>query len=456
MALEIIILAAGKGTRMRSALPKVLHPLAGQPLIAHVLACARGLRADRVTVVHGHGADAVRDAVDDGAMRWVHQAEQLGTGHAVRLALDGVSGDADDTVLVMYGDVPLIEAHTLASLSAAAAGALALLTLELADPGRYGRILRDDDGAVTGIVEAADANPEQLAIGEINTGFMAAPRSLMTAWLSRLRNDNAQGEYYLTDIAGLAVADGVAVRAVQAGDELEVRGVNSRVELAAMERAWQRRLAEALMHAGTSVADPSRLDVRGRLSAGIDGFIDVNVVFEGNVELGDRVRIGPGCVIRDAVLGDDVVVHAHSVIEGARIAGRCSIGPFARVRPGTSLDEGARLGNFVETKQAAVGAGSKINHLAYVGDCEIGREANIGAGVITCNYDGVNKHRTVIGDGAFIGSDCQLVAPVTIGENATVGAGTTLTRDAPANQLTVGRSPQRSLAHWRRPARKPG
>ena len=456
MALEIIILAAGKGTRMRSALPKVLHRLAGQPLIGHVLARANDLGASRVAVVHGHGGDAVREAVDDGAVRWVHQAEQLGTGHAVRLALADGPSEANDTVLVMYGDVPMIGTATLQMLAAKAGDGLALLTLELDDPGRYGRILRDADDAVTGIVEAGDADTEQLAIREVNTGFMAAPRSLMANWLSRLGNDNAQGEYYLTDVVAMAVSDGVPVRAAKADDELEVRGVNSRVELAALERDWQLRIAESLMTGGTSLADPARLDVRGRLVAGIDGFIDVNVVFEGDVEIGDRVHIGPGCVIRDAVLDDDVTVHANSVIDGARIGARCSVGPFARVRPGTTLDADARLGNFVETKQATVGAGSKINHLAYVGDCEIGRDANIGAGVITCNYDGVNKHRTVIGDGAFIGSDCQLVAPVSVGENATVGAGTTLTRDAPAGQLTVGRSPQRSLAHWRRPARKPG
>ncbi len=454
MPLEIIILAAGKGTRMKSALPKVLHPLAGKPLIQHVLARARTLDAGRVSIVYGHGGEAVRDAVGDDSLRWVEQREQLGTGHAVRVGLP--EGDPDDTVLIMYGDVPLIGADTLAGLAAAAAGCLAVLTIELDDPARYGRILRDDAGEIGGIVEAGDASDEQLRIREINTGFMAAPRALLADWLARLSDDNSQGEYYLTDVVSMAVADGVPVRGVTANDALEVRGINSRAELAAMEREVQRRIADSLMASGMSLADPARLDVRGALSAGIDGHVDVNVVFEGDVVLGDRVRIGPGCVIRDTQIADDVSVHAHCVIEGARIGPGCSVGPFARVRAGTVLDVGARLGNFVETKEAKVGAGSKINHLSYVGDCVIGRDANIGAGVITCNYDGADKHRTVIGDGAFIGSDCQLVAPVTVGDHATVGAGTTLTRDAPAGQLTVGRSPQRSVRGWRRPTKKPG
>lgn len=453
MSLEVIILAAGKGTRMRSGLPKVLHPLAGRPMIAHVLDGARALRADAIHLVYGHGGDAVRAAVDDGTLHFVHQDEQRGTGHAVRLAMPAVAGDA--VALVMYGDVPMIRADTLRPLVEAGAGGLAILTARLDDPARYGRIVRDDAGAIRGIVEAGDANDEQLAIDEINTGFLAAPAARLADWLERLRSDNAQGEFYLTDVVALAVADGLDVHGVAADDPAEVLGVNSRVELAAMERRWQQATARSLMAEGVTLADPGRIDVRGSLRAGIDGFIDVNCVFEGEVVLGERVRIGPGCVLRDSVVGDDVEIFAHSVVEGARIERDCRIGPFARVRPGTVLDIGARLGNFVETKMAAIGAGSKVNHLSYLGDCEVGRDSNIGAGVITCNYDGANKHRTVIGDGAFIGSDCQLVAPVSIGDHATVGAGTTLTRNAPAGQLTLSRAPLRSLSGWRRPAKKP-
>ncbi len=455
MTLEVIVLAAGKGTRMRSALPKVLHPLAGRPMLGHVLDCARALDADRISVVYGHGGDAVPAAFADDGIRWVLQDRQHGTGHAVRVGMPDAAADA--VVLVMYGDVPLVSPSDLLPLveTARAARGLAVLTLELDDAGAYGRIVRDADGAVTGIVEQRDATAEQLAIGEINTGFMAAPAVLLADWLGRIGNRNSQGEYYLTDIVALAVSDGVAVDTVAADDPWQVQGVNSRAELASLERELQRRRAAALMDAGVTLADPGRFDQRGTLDAGTDCFIDVNVVLEGDNRIGSGVRIGPNCLLRNARIGDGVEVHANCVIEGAEIGESCSVGPFARVRPGTVLARGARLGNFVETKNARIGEGSKANHLSYVGDSEVGSGVNIGAGVITCNYDGANKHRTEIGDDAFIGSDCQLVAPVKVGAGATIGAGTTLTRDAPAGQLTVSRSPQRTIADWQRPVMKP-
>ncbi|KAA3632351.1 MAG: UDP-N-acetylglucosamine diphosphorylase/glucosamine-1-phosphate N-acetyltransferase [Proteobacteria bacterium] len=455
MSLEVVVLAAGKGTRMRSRLPKVLHPLAGRPLIMHVLERARALDPAQISVVYGHGGDAVPRAIGDDTIRWVLQAEQLGTGHAVQLALP--DGDDEDTVVVMYGDIPLIGVDTLQSLASlpAANGGLAILAIELEDPAAYGRIVRGCDGRVTGIVEARDATDAELAIREVNTGFVAAPRGLLRGWLQRLGADNAQGELYLTDIAALAVADGVAVDTLTAVDAVEVQGVNSRAELARLERCVQGRIAADLMDRGVTIADPQRVDVRGKVEAGRDCVFDVNVVLEGRVVIGDGVRIGPNCLLRDVEIGDDVEIHAHSVVEGARIAAGCAVGPFARVRPGTVLERGARLGNFVETKNSRIGEQSKVNHLSYLGDAVVGNGVNIGAGVITCNYDGVNKHLTVVGDDAFVGSDCQLVAPVTIGAGATVGAGTTLTRDAPPGQLTLSRSDQRSIAGWRRPGKKP-
>jgi bifunctional UDP-N-acetylglucosamine pyrophosphorylase / glucosamine-1-phosphate N-acetyltransferase len=454
MSLQVIILAAGKGTRMRSAMPKVLHTLAGRPLILHVLQRARTLEPAGISVVYGHGGDAVPNAVSDDGIRWVLQQQQNGTGHAVQLALD--EGGTDDTVLVMYGDIPLVDVDDLRKLVHLGRDALAILTIHLDQPGSYGRIVRNEDGTINAIVEAGDALPDQLEITEINTGFMAAPRALLVEWLKRVSNDNRQGEFYLTDVVAKAVEDRIAVHGVGTEDPLAVQGINSRIELAAMERQHQRRLAETLMGSGVSLADPARIDVRGTLEAGEDVFIDINLVVEGAVSIGARTRIGPNCVLRDAVIGEDVEIHANSVIDGARIAADCSVGPFARVRPGTELDSGARIGNFVETKNTRIGAGSKINHLSYVGDAIVGRDTNIGAGVITCNYDGANKHQTIIGDGAFIGSDCQLVAPVNVGDHATVGAGTTLTRDAPAWQLTVTRIRQQSFAGWRRPAKKSG
>ncbi|GJL84014.1 MAG: bifunctional protein GlmU [marine bacterium B5-7] len=455
MSIEVIILAAGKGTRMKSNRPKVLHPLAGRPLISHVLDSAQRVGADRVSVVHGHGADEVRGVISDPSIRWVLQESQRGTGHAVKVGLPDDVPD-ETVILVMYGDVPLIDSDTLNTLirSVKENGGLAILTIELNDPLSYGRIIRDDDDAITRIVEVKEATQAELDIHEINTGFIAAPRGLLADWLERIGNDNTQGEYYLTDVVAVAVADGISVEGIKSTDEIAVQGVNSRIELARLERHYQTTQAICLMGNGVTLADPARIDVRGKLTTGNDCFFDINLVIEGEVHVGNNVRIGPNCVIRNSDIGDDAIIEANSVIEGANIGARCAVGPFARVRPGTMLDVGVRLGNFVETKQAQVGAGTKINHLSYIGDSIIGRDVNIGAGVITCNYDGANKHTTTIGDNAFIGSDSQLVAPVTIGRDATIGAGTTLTRNAPESQLTVSRHAQQTFSHWRRPKKK--
>jgi bifunctional UDP-N-acetylglucosamine pyrophosphorylase/glucosamine-1-phosphate N-acetyltransferase len=453
MKLTVVILAAGQGTRMRSALPKVLHPLGGQPMLSHVIRTARQLEPAAIVVVDGHGGDQVRQAVDQPGVRWVRQERQLGTGHAVAQALPETPDD--HLLLVLYGDVPLIRPDTLRQLlNDASTGALALLTVELADPAGYGRIVRDGAGAVRCIVEQKDATAEQRGIRECNTGLLAAPAHRLRDWLGRLRNDNAQGEYYLTDAVGMAVDQALPVRATVVTDAEEVAGVNDRAQLAVLERALQRRQAADLLKAGLSLADPARFDLRGELDFGQDCVIDVNVVLGGRVRLGDRVRIAPNCVVRDAEIGDDVVIEPNSVIEGARIGARCSVGPFARIRPGTELHPEAKVGNFVETKQAVLREGAKVNHLSYIGDADVGRAANIGAGTITCNYDGANKHRTVIGDRAFIGSGTNLVAPVTVGAGATIGAGSTVTRDAPAEQLTLTRPPQTSVAGWRRPDKK--
>ncbi len=452
--MHTIILAAGQGTRMRSSLPKVLHPLAGKPLLQHVLDAATALEPERVHVVYGHGGETLKAEFSHADVDWALQAQQLGTGHAVMQAMSGIGDEA--LVLVLFGDVPLVRTGTLRALvDAAAPDRLALLTVELGDPTGYGRILRDERGAPCSIVEEKDATPEQRAITEVNTGLMAARAGVLRGWLARLGNDNAQGEYYLTDTLAMAVTDGVPVIAVQAADASEVMGVNNRSQLAQAERVFQRRGAEALMRDGLALADPARFDVRGTLVAGQDCEVDVGCVFEGRVTLADRVRIGAHCVIRDCAIGPDSVIEPHSVLDGAEVGAGCTVGPFARLRPGTRLGARARVGNFVETKKADIGAGSKLNHLSYIGDARVGARVNIGAGVITCNYDGVNKHTTVIGDGAFIGTDSQLVAPVTVGDNAFIAAGSTITRDAPAGQLTVCRAkPQRSIENWTRPVRK--
>ncbi len=451
MRFDIVILAAGQGTRMRSAVPKVLHRLGGKPLLQHVYETAASLSPQTLTIVYGHGGEQVRQCFADWPVDWVEQSQQLGTGHAVQQALPFLN---QDIVLVLYGDVPLLRRETLQRLLAATGeNRLALLTVTLADPTGYGRIVRDEGGCVRRIVEEKDAGPEEKSIREVNTGILAIPLCRLRDWLTRLDNDNAQGEYYLTDVIAMAVADGVAVETV-AADPDEVQGVNDKRQLARLERIYQRRQADTLMEQGVTLYDPSRFDVRGEVTAGRDVEIDVNVVLEGQVRLGDRVRIGAGTVVRDADVGDDVEILPHCVIDGVRIGSGSRIGPFARLRPETVLADHVHIGNFVEIKKSSVGAGSKINHLSYVGDSEVGAGVNIGAGTITCNYDGVNKHRTVIEDGAFIGSDTQLVAPVRVGRDATIGAGSTITRDAPEGKLTLSRSRQITVDNWQRPSKK--
>lgn len=451
--MEVVILAAGQGKRMRSVLPKVLQPLAGRPLLAHVLESARSLGAQRICVIYGHGGEAVRARLDAPDLVWVEQNPQLGTGHAVQQALPHLSDEA--RALVLYGDVPLIGAATLARLAEAAQGnRLALLTVELDDPAGYGRILRDGAGRVTRIVEEKDATPEERCVREINTGILVAPVAGLRDWLGRIDNDNAQGEYYLTDIIGLAVGDGVEVVTVAPGAPFETLGVNSKTQLAGLERIFQASVAAKLMDAGVTLIDPARLDVRGELLCGRDVGIDVNCVFEGRVELGDGVVVGANCVLRDVRVGKGTRIAPFSHLDGTVMGEDCVIGPYARTRPGAVLGNGVHVGNFVEIKNSTIADHSKANHLTYVGDADVGERVNIGAGTITCNYDGANKHRTEIGDDVFIGSDTQLVAPVRVGRGATIGAGTTLTRNAPPDQLTVSRTRQQSYADWKRPDKK--
>ena len=452
MPLSVVILAAGQGKRMKSDLPKVLQPLAKRPLLAHVLDTARALGPDAVHIVYGHGGEQVRAAFPDPALGWALQAEQLGTGHALMQAMPAIPDD--HRVLVLYGDVPLLGATTLTDLLArAAADSLALLSVVLDDPSGYGRVLRDNAGTVFRIVEHKDANRKEQAVREANTGVMAAAASALRRWLGRLSNDNAQREYYLTDVVTLAVKDGVKVEAVAAPSPNEVLGVNDRLQLATLESEYRRRRAAALLADGVTLADPLRIDVRGEVECGRDVQLDVNVVLEGRVVLGDRVVVGPGCVLKDATVAADSVLHAYSVLDGAVVGQRCVVGPYARLRPGARLGDGAHVGNFVELKNATLGTGSKANHLTYLGDAEIGSGVNVGAGTITCNYDGVNKWPTTIGDGAFIGSGTMLVAPVTIGPGATIGAGSTITKTAPANGLTLERSRQQVVPGWKRPAK---
>jgi bifunctional UDP-N-acetylglucosamine pyrophosphorylase / glucosamine-1-phosphate N-acetyltransferase len=452
MPLYVVVLAAGQGKRMHSSVPKVLHSLAGRPLLAHVLDTVKTLNAERAIVVHGHGGDDVRAAFDGMPMEWVEQSEQRGTGHAVQQALPKVPGKSD--VMVLYGDVPLVRPETLARLRDAARGGLGILTVELDDPSGYGRIVRDAKGRVQRIVEENDASPAERRIREVNVGFLAAKAERLGAWLARVKNKNKQKEYYLTDVIGLAVADGVEVGAVKAQYWWEVSGVNSKRELAALERAYQRRGAERLLDSGVKLADPSRLDVRGELECGRDVSIDVNCVFEGRVTLGDGVSVGPNCVLRNVAIAAGTEVHAFSLLEQAEVGARCRIGPYARLRPGTSLAEDVHIGNFVEVKASRIGRGSKANHLSYIGDSEVGRGVNVGAGTITCNFDGAAKHRTVIEDDCFIGSDATLVAPVRIAKGSYIGAGSTISKDTPAGQLTVARAKQVSLPSWKPPKKK--
>jgi len=449
--MNIIILAAGQGKRMHSNLPKVLHPLAGKALVSHVIDTARSLSPTTLCLVYGHGGDIVRTTLDAPDLAWALQEPQLGTGHAVQQAMPHVNNDG--TTLILYGDVPLIQAETLKRLLQAAHGGLAILTVELADPSGYGRIVRNAAGEVVRIVEQKDSTAEERRIPEINTGIMAMPTVHLGDWLSRLSNNNAQQEYYLTDIVSMAVEAGLPIRTANPKHEWEVLGVNSKVQLAELERVAQRCTAEVLMEQGVRLADPARLDVRGELVCGRDVFIDVNCVFEGKVELAEAVEVGPNCVLKNARIGAGTRLAAFTHIEDAVVGPDGRIGPFARLRPGAVLAEDVHVGNFVEIKKSSFAAHSKANHLAYIGDATVGSRVNIGAGTITCNYDGANKFQTIIEDDAFIGSDTQLVAPVTVGRGATLGAGTTLTKDAPANTLTISRAKQTSITGWKRPVK---
>lgn len=451
MALEVVILAAGQGKRMRSDLPKVLHRLAGRPLLAHVIAAARTLKPSKIHVVHGHRGEAVKAAFAGERIEWVEQARQLGTGHALQQALPKVSRAA--TVLVLNGDVPLVSVDTLRKLVKAAGKGLAIASSDLSDPTGYGRVVRDAQGRVQRIVEHRDAKPKELAIREWYAGFLAGHASRLAGWLAKVANRNAQKEYYLTDVIGIAAGSGATVTAVKASETWEVAGVNSRHELAILERAFQNAQSRRLLDAGVALADLWRVDVRGELECGTDVFIDVNCVFEGKVTLGDGVRVGPNCVLRNVSVAAGTEIHAFSLLEDAEVGARCRIGPYARLRPGAKLAQDVHIGNFVEVKASRIGAGSKANHLSYIGDAEIGTRVNVGAGTITCNYDGVAKHRTVIEDDCFIGSDATLVAPVRIARGSYIGAGSTISKDTPAGQLTVARAKQVSLPGWK-PKRK--
>lgn len=451
--LDIVVLAAGKGTRMKSNLPKVLHPVAGRPLLQHVLDTARCFSGAKLHVVIGHGAELVEQRLAGDDVQFVMQKEQLGTGHAVQMAAPALRDDS--IVLILYGDVPLIQEATLQSLvETVGEGNMGLLTVQLEDPTGYGRIVRNHEGMVSAIVEQKDAKPEQLKIDEVNTGVMAMRSADLQRWLPQLSSDNAQQEYYLTDVIALAQQDGVVINAVNPDSEMEVLGVNNRLQQAELERYYQEHLAEKLMVAGVTLIDPARFDCRGTFKAGSDVEIDINCVFDGDVRLGNNVKIGPNCVISNSKIGDGTIIKANSVLEDAVVADQCDIGPFARLRPGTNLASKAKIGNFVETKKVNIGVGSKVNHLTYIGDAEIGEGANIGAGTITCNYDGVNKSKTKIGDGAFIGSNSSLVAPVKIGAGATVGAGSTVSKDVDANQLAVARGKQRNIDNWPKPEKR--
>ena len=451
MPTRIVVLAAGKGTRMKSRLPKVLHPLAGKPLLAHVLDTATSLKPASINVVIGHEAETVRNTIKHDVV-WAMQTEQLGTGHAVQQGLEGI--DDEDTVLITYGDVPLTRASTYQSLlDVCNEKTIGLLTLIMDDPTGYGRILRDA-GAITGVVEQKDASPEQLRVCEVNAGVVSIKGGLLRDLLSRIDSNNAQGEYYLTDIHELAVKDGLSIVAVHPDDAWEVDGINSRAQLASVERLHQAQLANELMDAGVTLADPSRIDIRGSLRTGTDVSIDVNCVFEGQCELGSNVSIGPNCLISGSKIADGTTIRANSVLEDSEVGQNANIGPFARLRPGTRCADESKVGNFVETKNATVGRGSKINHLSYVGDATLGENVNVGAGTITCNYDGAYKHHTSIEDDAFIGSNSALVAPVTVHSGATVGAGSTITRDVPKDKLSLTRAKQTDIQNWSRPVKK--
>lgn len=453
MSLSVVILAAGQGTRMKSRMPKVLHGLADKPLVQHVIDNAKGLNAEEIVLVYGHGGDQVQARLANEPLKWALQAEQLGTGHAVQQAMPHIN--ENNQILILYGDVPLTRAQTLADLlQKQTANGIGLLTVNLPDPMGYGRIVRNDKNLVQAIVEQKDANAEQLKITEVNTGILCCAGKDLKRWLSHLKNSNAQKEYYLTDIIAMCVQEGGVVNTHQPKSSDEVEGVNNRLQLADLERRFQRRLADQLMTNGVTLRDPARLDIRGTVSVAQDVIIDVNVVLEGNVSIGSGSEIGANCVIKDCVIGENVIVHPNSHLEGARVGDGALIGPFARLRPGADLATGVHIGNFVEVKKASIGNGSKANHLAYIGDAQIGANCNIGAGTITCNYDGANKHLTKIEDDVFVGSDTQLVAPVTIGKGATIGAGTTVTRNVAENMLVISRVAQREIAGWVRPVKQ--
>ncbi|WP_324020673.1 bifunctional UDP-N-acetylglucosamine diphosphorylase/glucosamine-1-phosphate N-acetyltransferase GlmU [Pantoea sp. JZ29] len=451
-AMSVVILAAGKGTRMYSDLPKVLHTLAGKPMVQHVIDAAKGLGAQQVHLVYGHGGDQLKATLTDSAVNWVLQAEQLGTGHAMQQAAPHFADDED--IMMLYGDVPLISEETLQRLrDAKPEGGIGLLTVVLDNPTGYGRIVREN-GTIVGIIEQKDASPAQLAINEINTGILIANGGDLKRWLAKLTNNNAQGEYYITDIIALAHQEGRVINAVHPARNSETDGVNNRLQLATLERTYQQEQAEKLLLAGVMLRDPARFDLRGTLQHGRDVEIDVNVIIEGQVTLGNRVKIGAGCVIKNSVIGDDSEISPYSVIEDANLATDCTVGPFARLRPGSELAQAAHVGNFVEMKKARLGKGSKAGHLSYLGDAEIGANVNIGAGTITCNYDGANKFKTVIGDNVFVGSDTQLVAPVSVAAGATIAAGTTVMKDISTADLVYNRKEQNHKAGWQRPQKK--
>jgi bifunctional UDP-N-acetylglucosamine pyrophosphorylase/glucosamine-1-phosphate N-acetyltransferase len=452
MTLDVVILAAGQGSRMRSKLPKVLHEIAGKSMLRHVVDVASKIGADNTHIVIGHGAELVKESIPSHTIKWSLQSEQKGTGHAVAQALPDITDDAQ--VVILYGDVPLISAETLRALfTNKVANVLTLLTVKLVDPSGYGRIIRDSDDRVVSIVEQKDANDQQLAVNEVNTGIMATSANNLKRWLPLLKSNNAQGEYYLTDIVAMAVADNVAIDICHASHPMEVLGANNRLQLQQLERFYQQQAANALMEGGATLADATRIDIRGVLHTGEDVYIDVNCVFEGAVSLGDGVRIGPNCHIINSKVSRHCEVKSNSVIEGAVLAESCTIGPFARLRPGTVLAKGVKIGNFVETKKANIGIDSKVSHLSYIGDAEIGRDVNVGAGTITCNYDGANKFKTQISDGVFIGSNTALVAPVVVGRGATVGAGSTITSNIAEGELAVARGKQRNISTWKRPVK---
>lgn len=451
-AMSVVILAAGKGTRMYSDLPKVLHTLAGKPMVQHVIDAATGLGAQRIHLVYGHGGDRLKAALSEPSLNWVLQAEQLGTGHAMQQAAPAFADDED--ILMLYGDVPLIAQATLQRLrDAKPAGGIGLLTVVLDDPSGYGRIVREN-GNIVGIIEQKDATPEQLKIAEINTGILVANGGDLKRWLAQLTNNNAQGEYYITDIIALAHQEGRQINAVHPTRASETDGVNNRLQLATLERVYQGEQAEKLLLAGVMLRDPARFDLRGTLTHGRDVDIDVNVIIEGDVTLGNGVKIGAGCLIKNSTIGDNCEISPYSVIEDANLAADCTVGPFARLRPGSELAQAAHVGNFVEMKKATLGKGSKAGHLSYLGDAEIGANVNIGAGTITCNYDGANKSKTLIGDNVFVGSDTQLVAPVSVAAGATIAAGTTVMKDVTEAALVYNRKEQNSKADWQRPAKK--